>query len=690
MRREETFFNSIQMIIRRSMALFLAVILFGAYVLADGNLMRAEAADKVLTLKACRSLAIQNSMDYENAEDKIESKYAEYESAVKAIKLKEASMRQFRWSPLLSFKFPTSPDMAEASEFQYKPVAIQYDIKIAEHNLQDKTYEITEKVNNLYVEIVVLQKTIAFNERRVEALEEGLARNQAKLKIGDAKQADIDSISKKLESIKTSIANNRRTLEADLKKLSTMLGLDVTTGYKFESPFVEATLSRDQLDALIKYTEDRDEGYYEACIAEATARAELTTNYNLVRNKYGGDANMISSYVNSALNGNAVNKKGFKKDYKAFLDKIDSYWKGKKRILFIKIPRLWFKGDMDGTRYMEDDPYVLYQNVLDYVAASNEKKTAQMNLDQSVEDAFNNYISVRNSYQQYIKDVDAAEETLTKNEMLNRIGELSFEEYDSSMDSYEELQNSMLDAMKLYTQTLYSFDRLTCGGVSAILAGTDADMGTAVVGESYIEKNTADGAYYSLRSIIQSQEFELAINIPDDFEVEITDYELWIDNIKIGDRTPKDKKLRHLGLTVDSVTEVKIRLYAGDEFIDDCIIDPSAETGPLTITTGYDIKKNEGDLLGKFTLELNSVTGLMELKITPDDDEVKKFKVLNEEGKPLGKDELIDVSKSLTYLSIIQQSMDTLRIELYDESGGLLYTGRFDDMNGLIKKLEEE
>ena len=690
MRRGISCFNYIKPILQRGLAFLISLIMLGAYVMSDANTICADAAGKVLTLTACRSLAIQNSPEYENAEDKIESKYAEYESAVKAIKLKEASMRQFRWSPLLSFKFPTSPDMAEASEFQYKPVAIQYDIKIAEHNLQDKTYEITEKVNNLYVEIVVLQKSIAFNERRVTALEEGLARNEAKLKIGEANQADIDKISKKLESIKTSIANSRRTLEADLKKLSTMVGMDVTTGYSFETPFVEATLSRDQLDALIKYTEDRDETYYEACIAESTARAELSTNYGLVRNKYGSDANMISSYVNSALNGNSINKKGFKKDYKAFLDKIDSYWQGKKRILFIKIPRLWFKGDMDGTRYMEDDPYVLYQNVLDYVAASNEKKTAQQTLDQSVEDAFNNYISVRNSYQQYIKDVDAAEETLTKNEMLNRIGELSFEEYDSSMDSYEELQNSMLDAMKLYTQTLYSFDRLTCGGVSAILAGTDADMGTAVVGESYIEKNTADGAFYTIKSIIQSQEFELSINIPDDFEVEITDYELWVDNIKIGDRTPKDKKLRHLGLTVDGMTEVKLRLYAGDEFVDDCIIDPSTESGPLTITTGYDIKKNEGDLLGTFTIEPDSVAGLVKLKITPDDENVKQFKVLNDEGKTLGKDEPTDVNKPLTYLSIIQQSMDTLKIELYDESGGLLYTGRFDDINGQIRKLEEE
>ena len=52
-------------------------------------------------------------------------------------------------------------------------------------------------------------------------------------------------------------------------------------------------------------------------------------------------------------------------------------------------------------------------------------------------------------------------------------GELTFDEYDSQMESYEELQNSMLDAMKLYTTTLYSFDRLTCGGISALLSGTE-------------------------------------------------------------------------------------------------------------------------------------------------------------------------------------------------------------------------
>ena len=678
---------------KRFLALVLAALVFAVTSFSSANCLHVHAAlpiKKTLTLKACRSLAIQNSTDYETAEMGIESKKASYTSAVKAINLKMASMSQFRWSPLLSFKFPTSPDFSEASEFTYKPISIQYEIQVAQHKLQDKTYEISEKVNNLYVEIVVLQESIDFNERRLESLKDGLARNEKKLLIGEANKSDVDKLKKKVETVTNKVAADKRSYEADLKKLTNMIGLDVTTGYTFEKPFVEATIDRSQLESLIQYTEDRDETYYEACIGEATARAELTINRNLYAGKYGGDFNIISSYISSALNGDKVNKKAFMASYKVFIAKIDSYWNGKKRIIFIKIPRLWFKGNMDGSRYIEDDPYVLYQNTLDYSTALNDKKAAKEELDQSVEDAFNNYISVRNSYKQYLKDVSDAGDNLKKDELKNRMGELTFDEYDSEMESYEELQNSMLDAMKLYSTTLYSFDRLTCGGISGLLSGTDADLKTAVVGESFVEKTEADGAYYTLRSIIQEQEFELSLMIPDDFEVEISDYELWVDNIQIGDRTPKDKKLRHLAITKDNVTQAKIRLYNGDSFVDDCVIDPSKESGPLTITSKFEVKRNEPDQLGTYEVNVNDTTGIVEISFTVDDSDIKSFKVLTEDGKPLGGDTVTDISKPLKYISVIQQSLSELTVEFYDESESLLYKARLNEANAAVIKKEDE
>ena len=193
-----------------------------------------------------------------------------------------------------------------------------------------------------------------------------------------------------------------------------------------------------------------------------------------MKSKYGGDMGMISSYVNAALNGQDISARAFKKSYKAFLDKIDSYWQGKKRIfLFIKIPREWLKGDLDGTRYIEDDPYTLYQNSLDYVSARKDEEAAKKELDQQVEDAFNNYVSVKSSYEQYLKDVDKAGQDMKMYAVKNRMGNMTLEEYEDEEAAYEELQNSLFESMKLYTTTLYSLDKLTCGGVSAMLSGTD-------------------------------------------------------------------------------------------------------------------------------------------------------------------------------------------------------------------------
>ena len=173
-----------------------------------------------------------------------ESKKAKYESAVKGLKLKEKSLTTFRWSPLLSLKFPEKLTLEQASEFQFKPMSLQYDIDIAEHNVGDVKLTICNEINTLYVEIVTLQKMLDFNQERADNLEEAVKRNTAKLKVGQATQSDIDTMNSKLKAVNTTIASDRRTLEADLQKLSKKIGMDVTTGYTFESPYIESELTR--------------------------------------------------------------------------------------------------------------------------------------------------------------------------------------------------------------------------------------------------------------------------------------------------------------------------------------------------------------------------------------------------------------------------------------------------------------
>ncbi|MBQ6967894.1 MAG: hypothetical protein IJP84_08335 [Lachnospiraceae bacterium] len=647
-----------------------------------------KSNDKLLKMSTCRALALENSSSYESLQMAVDSKQAAKESAIKGIKLKQKNLSTFRWSPLLSFKFPQKPNFAQASEFQFKPVKLSSEINVAQHKVQNAVFGINENVNNLYTDIVSLQENLSFNEMRLKALEDGIAHNKARLKMGEANQSDIDRQQKKADTLAKTIASEKRSLEADLKKMSKLTGLDVTTGYRFEKPFVEATIDRSSLDGIKTYTEDRDEAYYEACMAATTARMELNTNYGLMKSKYGKDIGMISGYVNQALNGQDVSARAFKKDYKAFLDKIDSYWKGKKRILFIKIPREWFKGSLDGTRYIEDDPYVLYQNVLDYVGARKDEEAAKEELDQSVEDNFNNYISVRSSYESYLKDVADKEAEMKILAVKNRMGQMTLEEYEDEQEAYEELQNSMLDTMKLYTTTLYSFDKLTCGGISALLEGTDSDLKTAVVGESYVEKDTKEAKYY-LTSIIQKELFELTLYIPDDFPVSLSHFELWCDDEMIGERTPIDGKLRHLALTKEGIKKVKIRLYDGANFVDDCVIDPAEESGTLNITTAMNINKEETGDLGTYDISVSELTGFATITVTPlASEDISSYRIMMKDGTPLGTGANIEVGKGLTHLGLVSAGLDDLIVELYDGNSELKYTATFDTVNRKIKKRE--
>ncbi|MBO5551452.1 MAG: hypothetical protein J5966_05785, partial [Lachnospiraceae bacterium] len=413
---------------------------------------------------------------------------------------------------------------------------------------------------------------------------------------------------------------------------------------------------------------------------------ELSTNYDLMRNKYGSDIGIISNYVNQALNGQDISASAFRQDYKKFLDKIDSYWSGSFRILFIKISREWTKGSLDGTRYIEDDPYTLYQNALDYSQARKDMEAAQAELDQSIEDSFNNYINLRSAYDQAIKAVDDKAKDMKQYAVKNRMGYMTLAEYEDEQADYEELQNALFDAMKSYTNTLYSFDRLTCGGVSALLSGTDADLQTAVVGESYVEKDEKQAMYF-LKPIIQRELFELSIYLPEDFPVEITDFELWCDNIQVGGRTPSDGHLRHLTLSKDKTQEVKIRLYNGDEFIDDCIIDPEVETGPLNIVTEMNIRKDETGDVGTYMTSVSDVTGLMTITFSPLESEgIGYYRVLSPEGEALGDGGIREIGRGFTHLGLISADLGSLIIELYDDSENLKYTAYLDTVNRKMKK----
>lgn len=681
--------------LKRALALVLVSgVLFTSVITSEMTDTSAQVKT-TYTMEQARAQAYLNSSKMEQLEGRLETKKVQLTQAVKTIKMKQKNMSTFRWSPLLSFKFPTKADLSEAFEFQFKPTSIQYEIDIVNHQITDQKFTIYEQVNTVYLDIVMLEKEIDLNQKKLDAIEESIHRSQIKLAIGQATQADIDTMTSKRNSLEAKISSATRNLNSKKKKLVNLTGnTSIYTDYTFENPLVVADMKRSEvLAALLQNTLDNDETYYEAKVAETSARVALTTYYELMSRQYSNkDMSMIRDYYNQALNGQKLNTRAFKQKYKEFLQAIDRPWEGKKKILFFKFPKVWFKGAIAGSRYVEDEPYALYEAALEYQEARLEAESVKADLTQQVEDAFDNFISVKNSYQEAVDQVDAAKAQQERDLLLNQLGTLTYAEYESSLDNYESLQNDMLEAMQLYSSTLYDFDRLTCGAVSQYMEKGTLDVNAADGGESLIIEENVDGSHYYIEQIIQNEEFRLRIQLADELKDQITDYELWCDQTQIGARTPIGQTLRHLALALKGVDVVKIRFYNGNDFVNDCEIDPSSLSGELSITTGYHVQDDtSGSAIGTYNCNKNDTTKCTELTLAPDVQEnIAYYRIRTSDGKYLRSEEYVPVTETFQYLSLLEPDLAKVTIEFYDSDQNKLYEGCFDTSNlGLLKQQAE-
>ena len=108
---------------RRVLAGVLTLAVVAATVVTTELLDTNAQVKTVYTMTQARTQAYRNSAKLEQLEGKLETKELQLQQAVKTIAMKQENMASFRWSPLLSFKFPEKPDLAEAFEFQFKPTS---------------------------------------------------------------------------------------------------------------------------------------------------------------------------------------------------------------------------------------------------------------------------------------------------------------------------------------------------------------------------------------------------------------------------------------------------------------------------------------------------------------------------------------------------------------------------------------
>lgn len=230
------------------------------------------------------------------------------------------------------------------------------------------------------------------------------------------------------------------------------------------------------------------------------------------------------------------------------LTDLDSPWAGSFRILFFRFTKEWLKGEISGTRYIENEMYALYTACMEYANAKTEQESTEEALRKEVSTQYETIVSAENAYRAM---KDSAEEMRQDYEQLlalNRMGKATYEEVSDKLSEYQEAQLETLDLLSDYNEALYSFDRLTCGAVSKYFAGESLTTESGSAADSFAEIDTPDGAYYHLYTSVEDMVFTFGVEIPEGYTPEVTDFELWYENQQIGERTAITEEIRHLAL----------------------------------------------------------------------------------------------------------------------------------------------
>lgn len=640
---------------------------------------RAVLTERTLQLEQARYMALGVSTDIRKQNNQLILKRMKYVESVEGIRAKIKNLRSFRWTPLLSFKFPQALDLTNEYDLNIKPLTLQAEIDTLVHGLDDLRYETIHKVNQAYYDVYLLQESSAFTQERLDDAENQLQRNKAGLTAGKATQTDVDRAQSNVETLTRELAAQLRDFENAKARLSELIGVDVTVGYRFQNSFRMTAIPREKLEELVQYTLDHDQSFYEAKTETSVALMNLEAYEDLMRDQYGDKMSYIDTYIKQARQGMDVDYGAFQLKYREMLKALDKPWDGKIRILFFSFTKEWMKGEISGTRYIEDEMYAVYTASMEYGNAKKSQDAMEKSLRRQVLDTYESVAAGWSSYETLQRLASRSRETLDRVLALNRLGKATYEETADAQTAWQDAQQDALEALKDYNDLLSEFERLTCGGVTKYLQNAGMDLNAGEAGDAYAVLDPIHDPYYYIYTSVADMTFYFGVSIPEGFTPAIDSFEVWQGGTQIGERTPVGQELRHLTLDYQDDRTLVIRLYNGSAYVDECEVDaavprdvldiegekPEEETTRVVGTYSVTETMQSGVSISELTLRINAVERAAGYTLTYGEQGIYTTEV-----RPL--------TEPFPYLTLLIASLEEVTAGLYDSEGNFLTDINFD------------
>ena len=663
------------------------------------------------------TLSINDVYTYtENTSTKLKNK--KFSLATKKIKLQQAKEaikdarkkeNTVRFSLPFNIRWPEKHAMPKEIELLMKVPEIESEIKTLNKELQEIKLSEREKAGICFVEVCEYEKKYKMAEEILVELNQKLSNIKIDLARGKASQKDVQTLENKITAQESKVAGLLTSFERSKEKLSEIVGFRVSSGDILKTPFQKTDIDRTYIDKLVDFTIVNDFGLYQAEQEEKIAIEKTNKIYEIYGNKWGETVRKIETEVRQS---SGIDYDQFLDKYNSLLTDIDKPWNGNYTInlLFfkLKIPKEWFKGEFDGVRYFEDQKYAVFLAIKEKEDAINNTKLVKKELVSNVRDSFE---TLKKMYKSYLSSVVATKQSKKEYDrvyLLNKSGSASFDEVDVEKLNWESAQETELDNLVSYSKQLISFNRLTCGAIDAMTESIEIFLNAAQTGDSMAEyqdivEDQEDAIIYYINTAVDQRKVVFGLQPLSGYQNDLTHYEVLAQNgLVVAKKTEINNQISVLPIEYQGSTEMRVRLYNNEEFVDEGTFDAMNSRGKLVLSqksSGLSVAKKskeeqletEESVIGSYEIVSLANNAVKKIKFNVLDKQgVSYYKIFNQEQSPIKEQDRYYLLKdSFSYLGFVLNDLSKLEINFYDANHNLKFVAGFDERNNQIVKIKK-
>ncbi|MDR2817698.1 MAG: hypothetical protein LBB04_03170 [Oscillospiraceae bacterium] len=667
--------------------------------------LEVVAAVPVLEMDSLVKLAIDAdgklaSLKMKVAFQSIKRKRAQ--EAIEDIRKKESTVR---FSLLLNIKLPEKHGLPKEIDLLTAVPKIDSETVRLEREIESRKRELKGKVEHAVVKCYELQERIKKLSQEIQDKTQKLKEMGGLVLLGKAQQKDMDALNASIDKRTRELASLKQSFERETTKLGSLTNQNLS-GVIFKNPLVTCVIPREKRSQMIDYAMLRRSDVFEAEMDRKLECMMVDNIWGVYKRQWGSKVGALESAVRSKtpLDWDDVIRK-----YKDIFEKIDKPWAPVFKLCLIffvlRIPMEWFKGEYDGTRYFDGEKYLLLESLQGRENARSREETTKKTVRESLE---NFDEAVREAYKAY-EDAQIVcamtKRTYETVKINNLLGLATFEETMQAEENYVLAQEDVQECLVSYNDAIIVLDEETCGWVTPFKKGKEILNEKTSVGNSLGLPKPC----YVIENNIEFLQSTFKINIPKEAGISASDYELWVSDLRIGDKKPISEPMILLPVEIVGIKEVTVKLYDKDKFVDEANFDGLELSGDLEFKLAgtenaladdeaesrrrEELLADDADLapkqLGEYLIEdyttVEQGTTLKKFRVLPESDEVKYFRiVVNYDKDPLTSDKIYEVSGAMLGFDVMFKDLSKIRVLLYGSKKELLYTAELDFVNGKL------